>query len=109
MEDTKVFEAHFDLPDGYEVQLMVLKDFPGGQQKRGLKMNIYRSRVWIGHVTESEPLTYRSQEHEDSRVAIDACYSTLLSAARSVIDSAEALAAVQSQVHNYFVGSSQPV
>jgi hypothetical protein len=107
LEDTKVFDAYFELPDGYQIQLMVLQDFPGGRPRRGLRMNIFRSRIWIGHVSESEPLVYRSQEHSDLNVAVDGCYSMLLVAARFAVNSPVALEALQAKVHRYFGGARQ--
>jgi len=104
-----VFEAGYELPDGYQVQLMVLQDFPGGRQRRGLRMNVYRSRVWVGHELEAEPLLHRSQEHADRCLAIDACYSMLLTGARQVVDSPDALAAVQECVDEHFCGQAAAV
>jgi hypothetical protein len=108
LEEAKVFDAYVELPDGYEVQLMVLRDFPGGRAKRGLRMNIFRSRVWIGHTEEPEPLVYRSQEHPDMSIAVDACYSILLATARSAVNSPAALEAIQQHVHQYFGGTKVP-
>lgn len=107
MEDTKVFEAFYDLPDGYQVQLMVLQDFPGGRQKRGLRMNVYRTRVWIGHQSEADPLLHRSQEHSDLHLAIDACFSLLLGGARHAVNSPDAVASIERQVDQYFCGKSK--
>lgn len=109
MDESKLFEAYFHLPDGYEVQLMVLCDYPGGRPKRGLKMSIFRSRVWIGHESESEPFLYRSQEHHELRVAIDSCYSTALATSRTCINSPAALAALEEQVHKYFAGAAKAI
>lgn len=109
MEDSKVFEAFYELPDGYQVQLMVLQDFPGGRQKRGLRMNIYRSRVWVGHESEPEPLLHRSQEHTDVNLSVDACYSLLLSCARQAVTSPEAVAAIERQVDQYFCGKAKAI
>ncbi|HEY3368078.1 MAG TPA: hypothetical protein VGK74_23705 [Symbiobacteriaceae bacterium] len=108
MDESKVFETYFELPDGYQVQWMVLRDYPGGKPKRGLKMSIFRSRVWIGHEAESEPIFYRSQEHQDLRVAIDACYSTTLSTSRSCINSPTALEVLAERIHKHFSGASRP-
>ena len=108
LDESKVFETYFELPDGYQVQMMVLRDYPGGKPKRGLKMSIYRSRVWIGHEAEGEPIVYRSQEHQDLRLAIDACYSTALSTSRSSINSPAALEKLQERIHSYFSGASRP-
>lgn len=105
LDENKEFEAFFELPDGYQVQLMVLKDFPGGRAKRGLRMSIFRSRVWVGHQNEPDPLLHRSQEHPDLSVAVDACYSLLLSAAPHAVDSPHALAAIDQLVHQYFGGT----
>lgn len=102
-----VYEASFDLPDGYQVQVMVLQDFPGGQRKRGLRMNVFRSRIWIGHVSEPEAMVHRSQEHQEKHIAIDACHSMLLLGARQAIDSPAALAALESKVHAHFLGTAQ--
>ncbi len=107
MEDSKVFEAFYDLPDGYQVQLMVLQDFPGGRQKRGLRMNIYRTRIWVGHESEPEPLLHRSQEHTDVQLAVDACYSLLLASARFTVNSPDAVAAIERQVDHYFCGKAK--
>lgn len=109
MEDSKVFDAYFELPDGYQVQLMVLQDFPGGRARRGGRMSVYRSRVWVGHEAESDPLAHRSQEHQEMRVAIDACYSMLLASARNVVDSPVAIDALQQRVHEYFSGAVKVV
>lgn len=107
MDENKLFDVYFELPDGYEAQLMVLRDFPGGQPKRGLKMSIFRSRVWVGLSTESDPLLYKSEEHADLQVAIDGCYSVLLAGARQVVNSPDALEAIQQRVHAYFSGVSR--
>lgn len=107
MEENKAFEAYYELPEGYQVQLMVLRDYPGGKGRKGRKMSIFRSRVWIGHASQSEPMIYKSQEHADLQVAIDACYSLMLSSARGVVDSAEALSLLQLRVHTYFSGEQQ--
>ncbi len=100
MEEGKLFDACFDLPGGYQVQMMVLVEIP---EKRP-RVAVYRSRVWIGHETESDPMLYKSQEHDELRRSIDGCYSLLLHSARHVIDSPTALEAVQQQVHTYFSG-----
>ena len=63
MDEAKVYEAYHELPDGFEVQVMVLQDYPGGRQRRGLTPSIYRARVWIGVAEEPDPLLHRSQEH----------------------------------------------
>lgn len=105
--ETKRFDICIDLPDGYEVQLMVLQDFPGGRKRRGLKMNVYRSRIWIGHQAEPEPLLHRSQEHGDLQMAVDACYSMLLLCCGEVVDSADALEAARRQADQYFGGAAQ--
>jgi hypothetical protein len=105
MEEAKVYEAFVELPDGYEVQVMVLQDYPGGRPKRGLQPSIYRSRVWIGTSEEPDPLLHRSQEHSEMQAAIDACYAMLLSSARQVISSPAALAALEAQVERYFQGA----
>jgi len=106
LDENKVFDLYFELPDGYEVQLMVLRDYPGGRARRGA-MSIFRSRVWIGHVTESDPLVHRSQEHPELNVAVDSCYSMLLQAAGLAISSPEALEALRQRVHSYFHGVEQ--
>ncbi len=102
MEEDKLFDLWLTLPDGYQVQLMVMRDYPGGRRRRGARMNVYRSRLWIGLEVEAEPLLYRSQEHTDPHVAVDACYSMLLAAAPTVIDSPDALAVAQERVHAHF-------
>lgn len=104
LEDAKVYETYFELPDGYQVQLMVLQDFPGGRARRGLRRSIFRSRVWIGHESEPEPLIHRSQELTDLKLSVDACYSLLLSASPGVVDSPLALAELRQRVHAYFSG-----
>lgn len=104
-----MYEASYELPDGYQVQLMVLQDFPGGRQRRGLRMNVYRSRVWIGHEAEPEPLLHRSQEHADLSLAIDACYSMLLTGGRQIIESPVALGAVAQCVDAHFCGQATAV
>jgi hypothetical protein len=109
MEENKVYEAYMDLPDGYQVHLMVLKDYPGGRSGRRKAMSVFRSRVWIGHETESEPMLHRSQEHGESRVAVDACYSLLLSASLWVVDSPDALSVIRQWVHDYFRGQERLV
>ena len=106
MDENKVFDLYFELPDGYEVQLMVLRDHPGGKSRRGA-MAIFRSRVWIGHVSESDPLMHRSQEHPEVNVAVDSCYSMLLQGASHAITSPEALEALNARVHSYFHGIEQ--
>jgi hypothetical protein len=108
LDENKVFEAYFELPDGYEVQLMVLRDYPGGRARRGA-MSIFRSRVWVGHVTEADPLLHRSQEHPELNVAVDACYSMLLQAAPLAVNSPEAIEYVRRRVHDYFHGLEQVV
>lgn len=106
MDENKVFDLFFELPDGYEVQLMVLRDYPGGRSRRGA-MSIFRSRVWIGHVAESDPLLYKSQEHPELNVAVDSCYSLLLQSAGYAINSPIALEALNERVHSYFHGIEQ--
>lgn len=105
MEEAKVYEAYHELPDGFEVQVMVLQDYPGGRPRRGLAPSIYRARVWIGVSTEPDPLLHRSQEHPDLQAAIDACYTMLLTSARQVIGSPAALAALEGHVERYFQGA----
>jgi hypothetical protein len=107
LDENMAFEAYYELPDGYQVQLMVLRDYPIGQGRKGRKMSIFRSRVWVGHECQSEPMSYKSQEHTDLQVAIDACYSLVLISARGVIDSAAALDLLQQRVHTYFSGERQ--
>lgn len=109
MEDTKVFDAYFELPEGYQVQLMVLQDYPGGRAKRGVRMDVFRSRIWIGNEAETEPVLHKSQEHNDLPIAIDACYSMALNSARTVIDSPAALERLQERVHEYFCGSKTAI
>lgn len=106
MDENKVFDQYFELPDGYEVQLMVLRDYPGGRARRGA-MSIFRSRVWIGHVSESDPLLHRSQEQPELNVAIGSCYSMALQGAAHVIESPAALEALSQRVHAYFHGIEQ--
>lgn len=106
MDENKVFDKYFVLPDGYEVQLMVLRDYPGGRARRGT-MSIFRSRVWIGHESESDPLMHRSQEHPELNVAIGSCYSMALQSAAQVIESPAALEALSQRVHAYFHGVEQ--
>lgn len=101
MEEGKLFDQYFDLPEGYQVQLMVLMEIP----TRRPRVAVYRSRVWIGHQSEPDPMLYKSQEHEELRRSIDACYSLLLRSASGVIDSPVALEAVHQQVHAYFSGA----
>jgi hypothetical protein len=99
--DEKAFDASLTLPGGYEVQLMVLRDYPAGRPRRGAK-RVFRSRIWIGLVDEPDPLVHRSQEHPELSTAVDACYSMLLHAARTCVDSPAALAAIQETVDQYF-------
>lgn len=108
MEENKVFDACYDLPDGYEVQLMVLRDFAGGRQRRGAP-KVFRSRVWIGHISESEPLLHKSQEHQELNTAVDACFSMLLQTAILRVDSPMALEAIRERVHDYFHGGVEQV
>ena len=105
LDENKVFDGYFELPDGYQVQLMVLRDYPAGKGRRG-KPSVFRSRVWIGQATQPEPLVYRAQEHPELQVAIDACYSMLLSGAPVAVHSPAAMEAIQLQVHQYFSGVS---
>jgi hypothetical protein len=105
MDEAKVYEAFVELPDGYEVQVMVLQDYPGGRQRRGLAPSIYRARVWIGTSEEPDPLLHRSQEHSELQAAVDACYSMLLNSARQVIASPAALAVLEGQIERYFQGA----
>jgi|GEM_PF-1697446 len=107
MEEEKVFDAYFALPDGYEAQLMVLRGHPGGRAGRSKKQTVFRSRVWIGHELEPDPLLHRSQEHVDLTVAIDACYSMLLNGSRVAISSPAALAGLEERVDQYFSGTPQ--
>lgn len=104
MEEDKVFEAYFELSDGYEVQVMVLRDFAGGKARRGAA-RVFRSRVWIGHTSESDPLHHRSQEHQELNTAVDACYSMLLQGAPGVVDSPAALEELRFRCHEYFQGA----
>jgi hypothetical protein len=106
MDENLVFEAYFELPDGYEVQLMVLRDWPGGRQRRGAP-SVFRSRVWVGHESESDPLHHRSQEHPELNTAVDACYSMLLQDSRLVVTSPGALEELRTRCHAYFSGQSQ--
>ena len=108
VEENLAYEVSFGLPDGYEVQLMVLQDYPGGKRRRGLTMSIFRSRIWIGRESDPEPLIHRSQEHPDRNVAIDSCYSMLLAGARQVVQSPAALAAIQERVHAHFALDGKP-
>lgn len=101
MEEGKLFDQYVNLPDGYQVQLMVLMEIPAKRPR----VAVYRSRVWIGHESAPDPMLYKSQEHEELRRSIDACYSLLLKGALVVIDSPSALEAVQQQVHAYFSGA----
>jgi hypothetical protein len=106
MDENLVFEAYFELPDGYEVQLMVLRDWPGGRQRRGAP-SVFRSRIWIGHESESDPLHHRSQEHPEVNVAVDACYSMLLHDSRLAVTSPAALEEIRTRCHAFFDGHSQ--
>lgn len=108
VDENKVFDAYYDLPDGYEVQLMVLRDFAGGRARRGAP-KVFRSRVWIGHTSESEPLLHKSQEHSELNTAVDACYSILLQTAITSVDSPAALSAIRDRVHQYFHGGVSQV
>lgn len=107
MEDSKVFEGYLELPDGYQVQLMVLQDYPGGRKKRAIKRSIFRSRIWVGHESEPEPLLHRSQEVADLQLSIDSCYSMLLNVSHTVINSPVALAVLREYVHQYFSGTAK--
>lgn len=106
MDENKVFDLYLELPDGYEVQLMVLRDYPGGRSRRGA-MSIFRSRVWIGHVSESDPLLHRSQEHPELNIAVDSCYSMALQGAGHAITSPVAIEALRERAHSYFHGIEQ--
>lgn len=101
MEEGKLFDQCFELPDGYQVQLMVLMEIPSKRPR----VATYRSRLWIGHESISDPMLYKSQEFDEPNQAIDACYSMLLKSAPEAIDSPDALAAVREQVHSYFSGA----
>ncbi|MFZ5826287.1 MAG: hypothetical protein ACOY94_18480 [Bacillota bacterium] len=101
MEEGKLFDQYVELPDGYQVQLMVLMEIPTKRPR----VAVYRSRVWIGHESDPDPMLYKSEEHEELRRSIDACFSLLLKSAPMVIASPTALEAVQQQVHAYFTGA----
>ena len=101
MEEGKLFDQYVELPDGYQVQLMVLMEIPTKRPR----VAVYRSRVWIGHESDPDPMLYKSEEHEELRRSIDACFSLLLKSAPMVIGSPTALEAVQQQVHIYFTGA----
>jgi len=94
MDEEKLFDRFLTLPDGYQVQLMVMGGRAGG--------GFYRSRIWLGHESESEPMLYRCQMHPEFRQSVDACYSLMLQSAPQVFGSAAALAAVQQYAHEYF-------
>jgi hypothetical protein len=105
MDEGKLFDAFYDLPDGYQVQLMVLQEYPAGLGGRE-EAPVFRSRLWIGTAAEPEPLLHRNQEYRDARLAIDGCFSMLLAAAAGVVDSPLALEAVRQLAHKHFVGVS---
>lgn len=96
MDGGKLFDRSLDLPDGYQVQLMVLPE--------GSDHVLYRSRVWIGLESETDPMLYRCEIYPEYRRSVDACYSLLLKSASAVIESPAALAAVHELVHDYFEG-----
>lgn len=99
MDEEKLFDRFLTLPDGYQVQLMVM----GRSAGRGF----YRSRIWLGHESESEPMLYRGQVHPEFRLAVDACYSLMLHSAPQVFHSPAALAAVQQYADAYFSAGEQ--
>jgi len=102
MEASLVYNRCVTLPDGYEAQLMVMRDFAGGwagSDKRGM---VYRARVWIGTVWERDPLLYRSQEHASPGAAVDACYRMLAASAPRVVASPVAREAVQRLADGHF-------
>jgi hypothetical protein len=90
-DENKAFDAYYELPGGFEVQLMVLRDYPGGRRMRGLKRSIFRSRIWIGHNEEAEPLFHSSQEHGTLEGAIASCYQMMLSTTAADLVSESAL------------------
>lgn len=101
MDEEKLFDRFLTLPDGYQVQLMVMGGRTGGC--------CYRSRIWLGHESESEPMLYRCQMHPDFGRSVDACYSLMLQNAPKVFGSAAALAAVQQHAHDHFHGGRAAV
>ncbi|MFZ5814398.1 MAG: hypothetical protein ACOY93_03740 [Bacillota bacterium] len=101
MEEGKLFDQYMELPDGYQVQLMVLMEIPASRPR----VAVYRSRLWIGHESEPDPMIYKSQEHVELRRAIDACYSMLLKSAPLAVGSPTAIEAIHQQVHAYFSGA----
>lgn len=101
MEESKLFDVSFNLPDGFQVQMMVLMEVPEGPRRVGAGAVVYRSRLWMGHQLESDPMLYRSQEHREVAPAIDACYAMLLESAQRVIISPSALAEVERRVERH--------
>lgn len=100
MEEGKLFDRFLDLPDGYQVQLMVLAE----PLEDPVNEVVYRSRIWLGHESQMDPMLHIGESHWELRRAIDSCFSMLLQHAPRVFDSPVALAAVDQEVHTYFTG-----
>jgi hypothetical protein len=111
VDDAKVYEEYLTLPDNYVVHLMVLHEAPGHRGRgRRPRQWVYRSRIWIGLEHEEEPLTHRSQEHQDLREAVDACWQMLRAIApRTIRDSTSALRRIEDVTAAYFRAEPQPI
>jgi len=106
MEMSLVYNRCVTLPDGYEVQLMVMRDFAGGWAGSGRRGMVYRARVWIGTTWEREPLLYRSQEHGSPGAAVDACYRMLAASAPRVVESVAAREAARRLTDGHFAAAA---
>jgi len=91
LDEGKVFDLFLDLPDGYQVQLMVMAEPLSGSGRKVA----YRSRVWLGHENEMDPYVYRWQICWDLEEAIRTCYALLWQAAPQCFRSRAALEAVR--------------
>lgn len=110
MEDAKVYEEYLELPDGYQIHLMVLQEAMKRGRGRAPRQLIYRSRIWIGVESEEEARVHRCQEHTDLKEAVDACWRMLgESAARAIDGSQIALRQVEAATSAYFRAEPQPV
>lgn len=106
MEASLVYNRCVTLPDGYEVQLMVMRDTAGGRARSDRRGMVYRARVWIGTVWEREPLLYRSQEHGTAAAALDACYRMLGASAHRVVESVAAREAARRLADGHFAAAA---
>lgn len=103
MEETKVFDQFLDLPDGYQVQLMVMAEPLTGSRRQEV---VYRSRIWLGHESEMDPMLHRSQVRWELEAAIDACYSMLVQSAPHCFESVTALQAAYEAAQTRLEGLS---